>query len=85
MTELKETVELMLSKEYKDRFIAEYAQLKIRYNKLLNMVEQWDKGILPFVPSCPRSMYDIQLRSMKEYMSTLEARAIIERVNLKEI
>lgn len=34
--ELKETVELMNSVDYKDRFIAEYHQVKIRYEKLKN-------------------------------------------------
>lgn len=32
--ELKETVELMNSKDYKGRFVAEYHQVKIRYEKL---------------------------------------------------
>jgi hypothetical protein len=32
--ELKETVELMNSENYKERFIAEYHQVKIRYEKL---------------------------------------------------
>lgn len=31
---LKDTVELMNSKDYKERFIAEYLQTKIRYEKL---------------------------------------------------
>lgn len=34
--ELKETVELMNSEDYKERFIAEYRQVKIRYEKLKN-------------------------------------------------
>lgn len=32
--DLKNTVELMCSKDYKERFIAEYLQTKIRYEKL---------------------------------------------------
>lgn len=35
--ELKDTISLMTSADYKERFIAEYLQLKIRYNKLLNI------------------------------------------------
>lgn len=31
MNELKDTIELMNSSDYKDRFKAEYYQLKIRY------------------------------------------------------
>ena len=34
MTELKDTIELMTSENYKDRFKAEYWQTKIRYDKL---------------------------------------------------
>lgn len=33
MNELKDTIELMNSSDYKDRFKAEYYQLKIRYTK----------------------------------------------------
>ena len=33
--ELKDTVELMNSKDYKERFKAEYLQAKIRYDKLV--------------------------------------------------
>ena len=38
--ELKDTVELMTSNEYKERFIAEYCQVKIRYEKLKYMLER---------------------------------------------
>ena len=34
--ELKETVELMNSEDYKERFVSEYHQVKIRYEKLKN-------------------------------------------------
>jgi len=85
ITELKETVELMLSADYRDRFVAEYAQLKIRYNKLKKMVEDWDKGVLPFKPQCPRSMYDIQLRAMHDYLVVLRERAIIEMIDLRDV
>ena len=32
--ELKDTIDLMTSEDYKDRFKAEYYQTKIRYDKL---------------------------------------------------
>lgn len=38
--ELMETVVLMCSADYKERFKAEYFQLKIRYEKLLTMCEK---------------------------------------------
>lgn len=37
--ELKETMELMNSADYKDRFKAEYYQVAIRYQKLSAMLE----------------------------------------------
>ena len=44
MMELKQTVEMMNSADYKERFKAEYMQVVIRYKKLANMLEKWDKG-----------------------------------------
>lgn len=82
--ELKDTVKLMNSENYQDRFKAEYLQVKIRYDKLKTMVEKWDKGELNFEPICPRIAYDIQLKYMKDYINILEARADIENINLKE-
>lgn len=85
MKTLPDTAELMGSPDYKARFIAEYAQLKIRTNGLQKMVEKWDAGVLEFSPTCPRSTYDLQLRAMKDYMAVLEARAAIEDVDLSVI
>lgn len=80
--ELKDTVELMTSDDYKERFIAEYCQVKIRYGKLKYMLERWDNGILNFTPTCPRSTYDLQTAAMKDYIAILEARAVMEGVVL---
>ena len=82
--ELKDTVELMTSNEYKERFIAEYYQVKIRYGKLKYMLEKWDEGILDFVPACPRSTYDLQISAMKDYITILEARAVMEGIELSK-
>jgi hypothetical protein len=78
--EMKDTVELMLSDNYKDRFVAEYQQLKIRYEKLKQMVEKWDRMELDFIPTCPRSIYDVQLSAMKTYLDTLAFRAELEEI-----
>lgn len=80
--ELKDTVELMTSDDYKERFIAEYCQVKIRYGKLKYMLERWDNGILDFTPTCPRSTYDLQTAAMKDYIAILETRAVMEGVTL---
>lgn len=79
---LNETVELMESTDYKDRFKAEYYQLVIRYKKLKNMLDKWDEGKLEFNPTCPRSTYNIQLNAMVDYIAILEARAVMENVEL---
>ena len=76
--ELKDTVQLMQSDDYKDRFRAEYQQLAIRYGKLKKMVDSWDN--LNFIPICPKSTYNMQLRAMSDYIAVLEARAAIEQI-----
>lgn len=82
--ELKDTVKLMNSENYQDRFKAEYLQVKIRYDKLKSMVDKWDKGELNFEPTCPRIAYDIQLQIMEDYINILKMRARLEDINLWE-
>ena len=82
---LKETVEMMNSADYKKRFKAEYLQLVIRYKGLKSMLEKWDKGALEFVPTCPRSIYNIQIKAMTDYIAVLEARAVMENVDLEDV
>jgi len=82
--ELKHTISLTLSSDYKERFIAEYFQVKIRYQKLIAMCNKWDEGKLEFTPTCPRSLYADQLGYMQAYMSVLEERAKLEGIDLSE-
>lgn len=82
--ELKDTVEVMNSEDYKDRFRAEYYQTVIRYGKLKNMLDRWDEGELNFAPTCPRSTYNMQIRAMTDYIAVLEARAVMEGVDLSD-
>ena len=79
---LKDTVELMNSTDYKERFIAEYEQLAIRYTGLKNMLYKWDRNELDFKPTCPRSTYNLQIKAMEDYMAVLEARAVMEGIIL---
>lgn len=81
--ELKDTVEMMNSEDYKERFKAEYYQVDIRYLGLKAMLEKWDKDELNFSPTCPRSTYNIQLKAMDEYLTILEARAAMENIELQ--
>ena len=82
MMKLSETVEMMNSADYKERFRAEYFQLKIRVNGLKNMLDKWDKGELNFNPTCPRSTYNMQIKAMTDYIAVLEARAVMEGIDL---
>lgn len=82
--ELNYTVEMMTSTDYKERFKAEYYQLKIRYGKLIKMLEQWNNNQLSFKPTCHRSIYVLQTKAMLEYLAVLEARANIEGIELEE-
>lgn len=79
---LCDTVVQMNSTDYKERFLAEYNQLTIRLTGLKNMLAKWDSGNLDFTPTCPRSIYDFQVKSMNEYKTVLEARAAIEGIPL---
>lgn len=84
MMKLSETVEMMNSADYKERFRAEYFQLKIRVNGLKNMLDKWDKGELDFTPTCPREIYNDQMEYMMNYMTVLANRAYLEHVDLSE-
>ena len=80
---LEETFEMVKSADYKERFKAEYYQLVIRYKGLKSILDKWDNGILEFKPTCPRSTYNIQIKAMTDYIAILEARAVIEGIELE--
>lgn len=80
--ELKDTVDLMLSSDYKERFLAEFYQLKTRYQKLRLMLDKWDNNELDFKPTCPRDVYDKQTEAMEMYLDVLADRAEIEDIKL---
>lgn len=81
--ELKDTIDMMTSADYKERFKAEYYQLKIRRDKLMEMVEKWDRGgSLGFKPTCSRETYGFQLYIMDGYLDVLRMRAKLEGVKL---
>ena len=82
---LKHTISMMCSEDYKNRFRAEYYQVIIRYKKLKAMLEMWDNGTLEFTPTCPRSTYDLQIKAMTDYIAVLEARAVMENVDLEDV
>jgi hypothetical protein len=79
---LNETIEMMNSADYKERFRAEYLQLQIRIEGLGAMLVKYAEGTLNFKPSCSYDLLNGQLKAMGLYASYLEERANIEDINL---
>ena len=86
--ELKETIDLMCSSNYKERFIAEYRQTKIRYEKLKNFCNKIE---VETMLGKEVTKHDCQLQLLREqqkymglYLSILEKRALIENIKLDD-
>lgn len=83
------TVDGMLSADYKERFKAEYQQLKIRTEKLnafCNKIEasfESEKKIDAPKHDCAYPLLMRQLGMMREYLHILEVRAVIEGIELQ--
>lgn len=82
---LKDTVSLMNSDDYKVRFIAEYMQLRIRYNGLRKMLIKLEAGTLEFTPTCDSTILENQAYYMENYLRALEVRAEVEKIKLPKI
>lgn len=94
--ELKDTIVMMQSEDYKERFKAEYLQTKIRYEKLKKFNTQIEAANLAkFCPpnqegktmampkhDCPDEMLKEQQNIMGHYLHILEVRAEIEGIAL---
>ena len=80
--ELKDTVELMLSEDFKDRVRAEYHQLKNRYDGLDKMTIKYEAGTLTFTPNCSLELLKEQKKYMGNYLRILKIRAEIEGIEL---
>ena len=79
---LNDTIGLMQSEDYKERFRAEYLQTKIRYHKLHTMCLKYEAGKLNFTPTCSLELLKNQKRAMGEYLYLLELRAVYEDIEL---
>ncbi len=79
--ELKDTIEGMTSDDYKQRFIAEYLQTKIRYEKLNAFIAKCeaDKSVKH---DCPLRLLERQARYMSLYLDVLFTRSFIEDVDV---
>lgn len=76
---------MMGSADYKERFVAEYVQLKIRYKKLYAVLEKYAADKLDFKPTCPIEILYEQLDHMEAYLSVLETRAKYEGIELPAV
>ncbi len=81
--ELKDTIELMQSADYKDRFKAEYYQTVLRVEKFEKMLIKLEKGELKFTPKSDHAVLYAQLAFMKSYVMSLWERAQDEGIELK--
>lgn len=79
---IKDTIEMMTSNDYKERFKAEYHQLRIRLEKLYEMLVRYDAGTLGFTPDCSIALLKDQLSIMRDYLYALQVRAEIEGIEL---
>ena len=95
MMELRRTMHLMNSPDYKERFVAEYWQTKIRYEKLklfntrieaalrTACVGSHGKSVEEPKHDCPQDLLVEQQSAMGRYLHILELRAIIEGIDLE--
>ena len=80
--QLKDTVEMMNSEDFKERFKAEYYQLSLRLYSLTCMLYKWKHNMLDFEPKCSKETLENQLIFMQGYLDILRLRAEIEEIDL---
>ena len=84
----EDTVRFMLSPDYKDRFVAEYRQTKIRYEKLKAYCDRIEMAMMhPRKVEMPPHDCDLELLRQQQhymgcYLGALEKRAIVEGICL---
>ena len=80
--QLKDTIEMMNSEDFKERFMAEYYQLLIRLDSLTAMIIKWKNNMLDFEPKCSIEILEQQVIFMQAYIDILRLRAKIEEIDL---
>ncbi len=87
INDFAQTVELMDSRDYKERFIAEYCQLEIRIKRLERVLKSVADNTCPrcFTPTCPITLLEDQFKAMTAYREILVKRALIEELELPEV
>ncbi len=79
---LNDTIAMMESADFKERFKAEYYQLKLRTEGLSEMITKLKSGTLNFTPNSSCELLEGQLDSMRTYLSHLDDRACLEEIEL---
>jgi len=79
---LKETIKLMESDDWKDRYKAEYLQLCVRLEKLESVLKKYDNGELEWEFKSPVELLRQQADYMNNYKAILEQRATYEGIEL---
>ena len=80
--QLKDTIEMMNSEDFKERFKAEYYQLLIRLDGLTSMLIKWENNMLDFETKCSKETLENQVIFMQGYINILRLRAQIEEIDL---
>lgn len=83
-TNLADTVDLMCSEHYENRFLAEYYQTQERYERLHRMIIKYEAGTLDFTPTCSVDLLKEQAHHMGMYLHVLEIRAEKEGIRFYE-
>lgn len=83
--ELKDTVDLMCSECYENRFLAEYRQTKIRYEKLHRLIIKARAGTLGVKLKYSVELLEAQAAAIGQYLKILEVRAEIEGIEVPEL
>lgn len=93
----REIAAMMDSGEYKERFRAEYWEIKIRYEQKRDMLIKMDAAramaemvghqpdytkFLGFTPTCPYEMISEQCCLLRRYLDMLETQAVMEEIDL---
>lgn len=80
---LSETINLMTSDDWKDRFVAEYAQLVIRLSKLEDVLNNTSDTYVAVDDGRVRALMLKQRDAMESYKMCLEKRADIAGIDLR--
>ena len=81
---LQDTIELMISDDFRDRFKCEYHQLLNRCEGLTKTIDKYKSGTLGFKPNAPLDLLQAQKECMDYYLAILEHRAVLENIELQE-